>query len=76
MHLMPDLPGSSYLKDIVCFKKYFHHKKVIVNDNYIRYTLERPELQADQLKIYPCATVKNNTQIKEWYDNGIYKPCT
>ena len=73
MHLMPDLPGSSYLKDIHMFQKIFSHKKVIVNDNYIRYTLEHPELQADQLKIYPCATVPH-TQIKEWYDNGIYKP--
>ena len=35
--------------------------------------LEYPELQADQLKIYPCSTVPF-TEIKEWYDSGRYKP--
>lgn len=41
IHLMPDLPGSSYEKD----KKMFER---------ILYT---PDLQADQWKIYPCMTI-------------------
>ena len=40
---------------------------------YYKYDLKYPELQADQLKIYPCSVV-DWTQIKEWYNNGIYKP--
>ena len=31
------------------------------------------EYQADQWKIYPC-NVLEFTKIKEWYDNGNYKP--
>jgi elongator complex protein 3 len=31
------------------------------------------EYQADQWKIYPC-NVLEFTKIKEWYDNGEYKP--
>ena len=41
--------------------------------NYFRYYLKHPELQMDQLKIYPCTTV-DWTKIKEWYENGSYKP--
>jgi ELP3 family radical SAM enzyme/protein acetyltransferase len=35
--------------------------------------LTNPELQLDQLKIYPCAIVPF-TKIKELYEAGIYKP--
>jgi ELP3 family radical SAM enzyme/protein acetyltransferase len=35
--------------------------------------LTNPELQLDQLKIYPCAIVPF-TKIKELYEEGIYKP--
>jgi ELP3 family radical SAM enzyme/protein acetyltransferase len=35
--------------------------------------LYNPDLQLDQLKIYPCAVVPF-TKIKELYDAGIYKP--
>jgi len=73
MHFMPDLPGSTFEKDLEMFKKLFSHKKTIINKNYIKYNLEYPELQADQLKIYPCSTVEY-TDIKKWYDQGTYKP--
>lgn len=73
MHFMPDLPGSSYEKDINMFEKIFSHKKYKISDNYYKYVLDYPELQADQLKIYPCSTVPF-TKIKEWYDNGEYVP--
>jgi len=73
-HLMPDLPGSSLEKDIEMFKKIFGVKSIAeYKKNYYIYDLEHPELQFDQLKLYPCQTTEW-TQIKEWYDNGTYKP--
>jgi ELP3 family radical SAM enzyme/protein acetyltransferase len=35
--------------------------------------LSNPNYEADQWKIYPTETT-NFTKIKEWYDEGIYKP--
>uniref|UniRef100_A0A6C0F4F3 tRNA carboxymethyluridine synthase n=1 Tax=viral metagenome TaxID=1070528 RepID=A0A6C0F4F3_9ZZZZ len=73
-HLMPDLPGSSLQKDIDMFEKIFAVNNIdYISKNYYRYDLKHPELQADQLKIYPC-TVVDWTKIKEWYEQGIYKP--
>ena len=73
-HLMPDLPGSSIEKDLTMFKKIFGVNKITeIKKNYYRYELQHPELQADQLKIYPCSVV-DWTKIKKWYDNGNYKP--
>ncbi len=73
-HLMPDLPGSSIEKDIEMFRKLFSVKSITeFSKNHFVYDLEYPELQADQLKIYPCSVV-DWTKIKEWYDEGSYKP--
>ena len=73
-HLMPDLPGSSKERDLEMFKKIFGIQGITeINKNYIKYDLKHPELQADQLKIYPCSVV-DWTKIKEWYENGTYKP--
>ena len=73
-HLMPDLPGSSVQKDIEMFQKIFGvHSITEVDKNYFVYDLKHPELQADQLKIYPCSVV-DWTKIKEMYENGTYKP--
>ena len=73
-HLMPDLPGSSKERDLEMFKKIFGIQSIIeINKNYFKYDLKHPELQADQLKIYPCSVV-DWTKIKEWYENGTYKP--
>ena len=73
-HLMPDLPGSSIEKDLDMFKKIFGVYSVTEPiKNYFKYHLKHPELQADQLKIYPCTTV-DWTKIKEWYEDGSYKP--
>ena len=66
MHLMPDLPGSSYQKDLEMFQKIFSHKVQTVVRNHYKYELEYPELQADQLKIYPCSTTPH-TEIHKWY---------
>ena len=73
-HLMPDLPGSSVQKDIEMFEKIFGvHSITEVDKNYFIYDLKHPELQADQLKIYPCSVV-DWTKIKEMYEGGSYKP--
>ena len=73
-HLMPDLPGSSKERDLEMFEKIFGiHSITEVDNNYFKYDLKYPELQADQLKIYPCSVV-DWTKIKEWYENGTYKP--
>ena len=42
-HMMPDLPGSNYKKDLAMFKELFSN----------------PNFQPDMLKIYPCVVVKN-----------------
>jgi len=73
-HLMPDLPGSSIEKDKEMFRKLFAVNSIQeIKKNHFIYDLKHPELQADQLKIYPCE-VTDWTKIKEWYNNGTYKP--
>ena len=73
-HIMPDLPTSSYEIDLQMINDLFHIKnKHIITDTHTIYELSKPELQADQLKIYPCTTV-DWTDIKKWYDEGFYKP--
>jgi len=57
IHIMPNLPGSSYEMD-----------KDMMNQ-----VLYDDRLQADQLKIYPCAVVPF-TKIKEWFEQGLYVP--
>ena len=73
-HIMPDLPCSSVEKDIEMFSELFGINSVEeINPRYFRYDLKRPDLQADQYKFYPCE-VTPWTKIKEWYENGTYKP--
>lgn len=64
-HLMPDLPGSSPALDMWMFKQ----------------AIENPDLQFDDVKIYPTAICKSHddnlivtSDIAEWYKNGTYKP--
>jgi ELP3 family radical SAM enzyme/protein acetyltransferase len=73
-HLMPDLPGSSFEKDFQMINDIFGVKNYSKHThNHSKYQLEHPELQPDQLKIYPCTTV-DWTEIKDWYEEGYYKP--
>ena len=52
-HLMPDLPGSNFEKDLEMFQKIFGVNSIKeISKNYFVYDLKHPELQADQLKIY------------------------
>lgn len=59
-HWMPDLPGSSYEKDLEMFQTLLDDES---NENF----------QVDQWKVYPTATVPY-TKISEWYEEGRYKP--
>ncbi|KAG5501318.1 hypothetical protein JIQ42_06319 [Leishmania sp. Namibia] len=58
-HWMPDLPGSSFEKDMELFETLF--------------SAENELFQVDQWKVYPTATVPF-TKISEWYEQGRYKP--
>ncbi len=56
-HYMPDLPGSTPAKDLSMFK----------------YVFTSPDLQPDQLKIYPCV-VNEYAELHQWFLSGQYKP--
>jgi len=56
-HIMLNLYGSNVEKD----------------KNLLDQILNNPDLQLDQIKLYPCAIVPF-TKIKELYDNGEYIP--
>jgi len=65
VHIMPDLPFSSKEKDLLMFKE----------------LLFNPDLQFDDIKIYPTAIVKSasddlivKSKINDWYNDGSYKP--
>ena len=65
VHLMPDLPGSSPIMDIWMFKQ----------------AINNPDLQFDDVKIYPTAVCKSadenlivKSEIGDWYENGTYTP--
>jgi len=65
IHMMPDLPGSSPEQDKWMFDQ----------------ALNNPDLQFDDVKIYPTAVCKSPdtdrivySKIAEWYEQGIYKP--
>ena len=64
-HLMPDLPGSSPELDKWMFDE----------------ALYNPDLQFDDIKIYPTAICKSSSEnlivksdINDWYNQGLYKP--
>lgn len=56
-HYMPDLPGSTPEHDLEMFK----------------YVYSSPDLQPDQIKIYPCV-VNEYAELYDWYKKGKYKP--
>ena len=65
VHLMPDLPGSSPESDRWMFNE----------------AINNPDLQFDDLKIYPTAICKSHDDqhvvtsvISDWYEEGKYKP--
>ena len=65
VHLMPDLPGSSPELDAWMFDQ----------------AITNPDLQFDDLKIYPTAVCKSSdpnltldSKIADWYSEGSYTP--
>ncbi|MBT7553068.1 tRNA uridine(34) 5-carboxymethylaminomethyl modification radical SAM/GNAT enzyme Elp3 [bacterium] len=56
-HYMPDLPGSTPAKDLEMMK----------------YVFSSPDLQPDQLKIYPCI-VNEFAELSQWLKDDKYKP--
>lgn len=52
-HIMPNLPGSNYSKDIDTFKVLFSN----------------PEYRPDMLKIYPCLVIKGTELYDWWQQN-------
>ncbi len=57
IHLMPQLPGASVQDDRMMFIE----------------ILDNPDVQADQIKIYPCETTPW-TKIEKWFLDGTYVP--
>lgn len=56
-HYMPDLPGSTPARDRAMFE----------------YVFSSPDLQPDQIKIYPCI-VNPLAELHQWYRDKKYKP--
>ncbi len=69
-HFMPNLPGSSPEKDYDMLVNQFVGVKSMKQGCY---DLINPDIQVDQVKIYPCA-VTAYTEIEKWYISGQYKP--
>lgn len=88
-HFMPNMPSSSFEKDermllnhVVGTRTPVRHEEVRRRNWWTRtnhvehwqhYDLYDPDIQVDQLKIYPTA-VTVYTEIEEWYKSRKYKP--
>jgi ELP3 family radical SAM enzyme/protein acetyltransferase len=73
-HFMPNLPNSNVKKDEDMFDDLLGvYSKKYINENDEKWELKHPELQVDQLKIYPT-TITPYTEIEKWYKEGTYIP--
>jgi len=63
IHIMPDLPAPPIYEGRMHEIDRLMFEELNTN----------PDLKIDQMKIYPCM-VTPYTKIKEWYEQGIYKP--
>jgi ELP3 family radical SAM enzyme/protein acetyltransferase len=80
-HWMPNLPSSNpdldkemFLEQLLKQTKPIEKiKPLIPCDEWLVYSLARPDLQMDQWKIYPCEVVPF-TEIEKWYREGSYIP--
>jgi ELP3 family radical SAM enzyme/protein acetyltransferase len=76
---MPNLPFSSPELDRKMMLEDFLGQTTAVVEttkdgiDYEDYDISRPDLSADQWKIYPCETVPY-TKIEEWFRDGSYQP--
>lgn len=89
IHLMPNLPDSSpeIDRDMLLgnFIKVNELKRIPKYNSWVdwiynkpseiheEYMLQRPDLQADQWKIYSLAVVPYS-DVAKWYEEGTYKP--
>ncbi len=55
-HVMPNLPGSTYAKDIATFNHLFSN----------------PDYRPDMLKIYPCLVIKGTDLHEWWKDGKFF----
>ena len=80
-HWMPNLPGSNHLKDrsmlideLLGLRNPIPKRGVDEHGYHWEcYDVAFPDVQADQWKVYPCATVPW-TDIEKWYAEGSYIP--
>ena len=79
IHIMPDLP-QPFKEDFVVRKEDITPDVIDTTVDMVKednrmfdLMIDHPDWQADQWKIYPCATMPF-TQLKIDYDNGSYKP--
>lgn len=79
IHIMPNLPFSSPELDRKMMLEDFLGQTTDVVEttkdgiDHEDYDISRPDLSADQWKIYPCETVPY-TKIEEWFRDGSYQP--
>lgn len=64
IHIMPDLPHPDTIST---------EEMIDLDKNMFEELFVNPDLQADQWKIYPCATIPH-TKIEEEYKSGKYRP--
>ena len=74
-HFMPNLPGATVEADhdmmIDNFLGVKSHKHL--TDGSEEYVLANPDIQVDQIKIYPTAVLPY-TEVEKWFLDGSYKP--
>lgn len=63
-HLMPDMPMPDYISQ---------EEKPEIDRQMFEEFNTNSDFKCDQIKIYPCV-VLDHTEIKKWYDAGIYVP--
>lgn len=89
IHLMPNLPDASpeidremilenfikvnNFKETIKYESWYNWYNNIPVEIHQNYELHRPDLQADQWKIYPMAVVPY-TEVAKWYEDKSYIP--
>ena len=78
IHIMPNMYGSSILKDrMMLVDKFLGIKNIRrtfkAKELFEEYELVEPDIQADHWKIYPCQVVPW-TELKTLYEQKIYVP--
>jgi histone acetyltransferase (RNA polymerase elongator complex component) len=80
-HFMPNLPSATpeidhkmFIDELLNTQNPYKVAPMIDGiEEWTVWNLERPDLQVDQWKVYPCEVVPF-TEIEKWYKEGTYKP--